>query len=84
MANQIPDIKKFMLRALLVCDAEPMPQSALTDACLNGISPRPLMSDITQARRDLEYIHCMIGITDEVTGSNAWALTAKGTMYAKM
>lgn len=81
--SQGPQIKRFILRALLAAGTTPMPADALTDAIKHGVLPRPLESDIELWRNDLETRGLIIGDKDPVDDSVAWTLTKAGVMQAK-
>ncbi len=73
-------IKRAMMRAL---QAAKMPEGALAEACEEQVAPRPLRSDINQARRDLEAGGLIVGARNVVTGETWWALTTEGELEAR-
>ncbi len=81
--NQIPQIKTFVLRALKGTNGQPLPGNALEAACLSGVFPRPVLSDVTDAIHELETDGYIIGAADDVSETINWALTPKGTLRAK-
>jgi len=80
--TDIREIKKFLLRALNRAAGTPMPDGSLDSAAKDGIAPRPLQSDIDQAKRELETSGLVVGTDDDITG-RAWALSTKGELKAK-
>lgn len=76
--NPIGDIKRFALRALARLDGLPWPDALLDEAVRRGILPRPLQSDINQAKRELESAGYLQGRRDDLDGSLTWTLTDKG------
>ena len=76
--NPIGDIKRFTLRALARLDGLPWPDALLDEAARRGILPRPLQSDINQAKRELESAGYLQGRRDDPDGSLTWTLTDKG------
>ena len=81
--NPISDIKRFLLRALFRLGGIPWPDALLNDAVSQGILPRPLQSDINQAKRELENAGYLQGDRDELDGLLSWTLTDKGRHKAK-
>ena len=81
--NPISDIKRFILRALFRLNGIPWPDPFLDDAVCQGILPRPLQSDINQAKRELESAGFIQGSIDELDGQVSWTLTEKGRHKAK-
>jgi hypothetical protein len=81
--NPISDIKRFVLRALLRLDGMPWPDALLDDAVRQALMPRPLQSDINQAKRELESGGYLQGSRDEFDGLLTWTLTEKGRHKAK-
>lgn len=81
--NPISDIKRFVLRALLRLNAIPWPDALLDDAVRQAILPRPLQSDINQAKRELETGGYAQASRDELDGLITWTLTDKGCHKAK-
>ena len=81
--NPISDIKRFVLRALVRLDGIPWPDELLDDATRQGVLPRPLQSDINQAKRELERAGYLQGNRDDLDGSITWTLTDKGWHKAK-
>jgi hypothetical protein len=81
--DPIPEIKRFLLRALFRLKDIPWPDALLDDAVRQGILPRPLQSDINQAKRELETTGYIQGNHDELDGLLSWTLTDKGRHKAK-
>jgi hypothetical protein len=71
-------IKRFILRALLRLKGIPWPDALLEESVRNGIVPRPLLSDIHEAKRELEQTGYIQGNRDDLDGEVTWTLTAKG------
>lgn len=81
--NPISEIKRFLLRAIGRANGMPWPDALLDEAARQGIMPRPLQSDINQAKRELEsagYIQCA---RDELDDLLTWTLTDKGRHKAR-
>jgi hypothetical protein len=76
--NPLSDIKRFVLRALLRLRGIPWPDDLLDEAVRQGIVPRPLQSDINQAKRELERAGYIQGHRDELDDLLTWTLTEKG------
>jgi len=76
--NPISDIKRFALRALFRLKGVPWPDSLFDDAVRQGMVPRPLQSDINQAKRELETAGYILGNRDELDDLLTWSLTDKG------
>lgn len=81
--NPLSDIKRFVLRALLRLNGIPWPDELLEDAALQGIVPRPLQSDLHQAKRELERAGYIQGSRDDLDERVSWTLTEKGRHKAK-
>ena len=81
--DPIPGIKRFLLRALFRLKDIPWPDPLLDDAMRQGILPRPLQSDINQAKRELETAGYIQGNRDELDDLLTWTLTDKGRHKAK-
>ncbi len=81
--NPIPDIKRFLLRAMLRLNGLPWPDALLEDAARQGLMPAPLQSDIRQAKRELERAGFIQGDRDELDEVLTWTLTDKGRHKAK-
>jgi hypothetical protein len=81
--NPISDIKRFLLRALGRANGMPWPDALLDEAARQGIMPRPLQSDINQAKRELESAGYIQGSRDELDDLLTWTLTAKGQHKAR-
>lgn len=81
--NPISDIKRFVLRALFRLDGVPWPDPLLDDAVRQGILPRPLQSDIHQAKRELEAAGYLHGDRDDLDDMLTWTLTEKGRHKAR-
>ena len=76
--NPIPDIKRLILRALARTRGIPMPDDTLNDAVRQALVPQPLLSDITQSKRELESDEFIQSKRDDLDDSITWTLTAKG------
>lgn len=76
--NPISDIKRFLLRALGRAHGMPWHDALLDEAARQGILPRPLQSDIHQAKRELETAGYIQGARDEQDDLLTWMLTDKG------
>ncbi len=76
--NPLGDIKRFVLRALLRLNGLPWPDPLLDDATRQALKPRPLQSDINQAKRELEHAGFIQGARDELDDAVTWTLTEKG------
>jgi DNA-binding MarR family transcriptional regulator len=81
--NPISDIKRFLLRAIGRANGMPWPDALLNEAARQGIMPRPLQSDINQAKRELESAGYIQGARDELDDLLTWTLTDKGRHKAK-
>jgi len=81
--NPISDLKRFLLRALWRLDGIPWPDALADEAARQGVMPRPLHSDIQQAKRELEAAGYLQGQRDELDGLLTWTLTDKGRHKAK-
>ena len=81
--NEVNVIKRFILRALMAAYPTPLPGEALDAAVRTGVNPRPLMSDVELAKRDLEARGMIVGTRDPVDDSVSWALTPAGVIQAK-
>lgn len=81
--NTVADIKKFILKVLAQW-AMPVPDAHLLGAVNTGFTPRPLLSDYHDARRDLEEGGFIQGAKDDLDESLVtWTLTDKGRHKAK-
>ena len=79
-------IKRFLLRALMRAAGAPLTWSGLSQAAKDALSPRPLASDIDQARNELEAQGFIVGtrdLLDDSDGAVVWGLTPKGELQAK-
>jgi hypothetical protein len=76
--SPIPEIKRFVLRALNRTEGLPMPDDTLDDAVRRAVVPVPLKSDIQQAKHELEESDFIQGKKDELDGQVTWSLTGKG------
>jgi hypothetical protein len=77
--NPIPTIKRFVLRALARTSGVPMPDESLSDAVSAAVTPKPLASDISQAKRELEADEFIQSQRDPLDDSLiTWTLTPKG------
>jgi len=81
--NPVSDIKRFLLRALFRLDGLPWPDPLLDEAARQGVLPRPLQSDINQAKRELEQAGYLQADRDELDGQLTWTLSDKGRHKAK-
>ena len=81
--NPIGEIKRFLLRALERTNGLPWPDGLLDEAARRGILPRPLQSDISQAKRELESAGYIQGARDELDDLLTWTLTEKGRHKAQ-
>ena len=81
--NPIPDIKRFVLRALWRLNGLPWPDALMDEAVRLAQVPRPLQSDINQAKRELERAGFIQGRRDELDDLLTWTLTEKGRHKAK-
>ena len=76
--NPIPDLKRFLLRALYRLNGIPWPDALLNDTARQAVIPAPLQSDISQAKRELEGAGFIQACRDELDGLVTWTLTDKG------
>jgi DNA-binding MarR family transcriptional regulator len=81
--NPISDIKRFLLRAIGRANGMPWPDALLNEAARQGTMPRPLQSDINQAKRELESAGYIQGARDELDDLLTWTLTDKGRHKAR-
>jgi hypothetical protein len=82
--NPIADIKRFVLRALARTGGIPMPGDSLDAAVNQAVVPRPLHSDVSQAKRELEQDGFIQGARDDMDRELiTWTLTAKGEHKAR-
>lgn len=81
--NPIPDLKRFLLRALYRLEGLPWPDALMDEAARQAVVPRPLPSEIHQAKRELEAAGYIQGCRDELDGLLTWTLTDKGRHKAK-
>ncbi len=81
--NVDSQLKRFLLRALLRLNGLPWPDALLDEAARQALVPRPLQSDINQAKRDLEAAGYTQGCRDDLDGLLTWTLTDKGRHKAK-
>ena len=81
--NPVSDIKRFIVRALGRLDGMPWPDVLLDEAVRQGVMPRPLQSDINQAKRELETAGYLQGSHDELDDQLTWMLTEKGRHKAR-
>jgi hypothetical protein len=79
--TDIREIKKFLLRALNSAGV-PMQDVALDQAAKDGIAPRPLQSDIEQAKKELETAGLLVGEDDALVG-RTWSLSTAGEHAVK-
>jgi hypothetical protein len=81
--NPLSDIKRFVLRALFRLNGVPWPDPLLDEAARQGLLPRPLQSDLNQAKRDLERAGYIQGSRDDLDDLLTWTLTEKGRHKAQ-
>ncbi len=81
--NPVPELKRFLLRALRRLNGIPWPDALLEEAARQAVLPRPLQSDINQVKRELERDGYIQGCRDELDGLLTWTLTEKGTHKAE-
>ena len=81
--NPISDIKRFLMRALWRLNGLPWPDALMDEAARQALVPRPLQSDINQAKRELESTGFIQGNRDELDELVTWTLTDKGRHKAK-
>ena len=81
--NPISDIKQYLMRALWRLNGLPWPDALMDEAVRQALVPRPLQSDINQAKRDLETAGFIQGNRDELDELLTWTLTEKGRHKAK-
>jgi hypothetical protein len=81
--NPISDIKRFLMRALWRLNGLPWPDALMDEAARQAVVPRPLQSDINQAKRELEAAGFIHGNRDELDELVTWTLTDKGRHKAK-
>jgi hypothetical protein len=76
--NPIPDLKRFLIRALYRLNGIPWPDALMNEAARQAVIPPPLRSDISQAKRELESAGFIHGCRDDLDGLVSWTLTDKG------
>ena len=76
--NATGDIKRLLLRALGRLNGLPWPDALMDETARQGILPRPLQSDINQAKRELEGAGYIQGTRDDLDDMLTWTLTDKG------
>lgn len=81
--NPLPELKRFLLRAMLRLNQLPWPDPLLDEAARQGIVPRPLQSDINQTKHELEADGYIQGCRDELDDLVTWTLTDKGRHKAR-
>lgn len=81
--NPVPELKRFLLRALWRLNGIPWPDALLDEAARRAVLPRPLQSEIHQAKRELESGGYIQGCRDELDGLLTWTLTDKGRHRAQ-
>lgn len=81
--NALGDIKRFLLRALFRLEGVPWPDPLVDEALYQGLLPRPLQSDIHQAKRELERAGYIQADRDDLDDLLTWTLTEKGHHKAK-
>lgn len=81
--STVADIKRFMLQVLRARGL-PIPEDELTRIMNEGFTPKPLLSDVNDARRELERGGFIQGAADELDpDKTTWGLTTKGLHKAK-
>jgi len=81
--NPIGEIKRFLIRASSRLNGLPWPDPLLDEAVRQGLVPRPLQSDINDAKRELETTGYLQGNRDDLDGQITWTLTDKGRHKAR-
>jgi hypothetical protein len=81
--NPQSQLKRFLLRALFRLNGIPWPDALLDEAARQGVLPRPLQSEINQAKRELEGAGYIQASRDELDGLLTWTLTEKGRHKAQ-
>ena len=81
--NPISDIKRFLMRALWRLNGLPWPDALMDETARQALVPRPLQSDINQAKRELEAAGFIQGNRDDLDELVTWTLTDKGRHKAK-
>ena len=81
--NPLSEMKRFLLRALWRLNGLPWPDPLMDEAVRQGIIPRPLQSDISQVKRELEAAGYIQGERDDLDDLLTWTLTAKGRHKAR-
>ena len=77
----LPQIKRFALRALLRMDGTPMPDAALRDS-IEIACARPAVSEVDLALNELESVRLISRADDPITG-RTWTLTTAGEHKAR-
>lgn len=81
--HTVADIKRFILKALKTWGL-PVPEAELVRTCQGAFTPRPLLSDIHDAFRELEDAEFISGTKDDLDERLVtWTLTVKGQHKAK-
>ena len=81
--DAVGEIKRFLLRAMGRLNGIPWPDALLDEAARQAVMPRPLQSEINQAKRELESAGFTQGCRDELDGLLTWTLTEKGRHKAR-
>jgi hypothetical protein len=83
MNNPIPTIKRVILRAIHAAGNQPVPEATLVDAVNQVVVPKPLASDFSLAKRELQDGGFIQGARDSLDETLVtWTLTPKGTHKA--
>lgn len=81
--NEVAEIKKLLLRTLAAW-AMPVQEGLLIITAQEAFPRRPLLSDILDARRELERDGFISGAKDDLDANvTTWTLTVKGQHKAK-
>lgn len=84
MNSPIADIKRAMLRALARTEGLPLPDDSLNSFLAKAVVPRPLHSDLEQAKRELEQDGFIQGARDDLDANLVtWTLTDRGAHKAR-
>ena len=79
----IPQIKRFVLRALLAAEGLPLREDLLMDAC-QILAPRPLPSDVRKGLMEMERDGFIQSARDELDAALlTYTLTGKGNHKAR-
>ncbi len=81
--DTISEIKRFVLRALGRLNGIPWPDDVFEDMARTGVVPEPLLSDVRQAKRELEHDGYIQADRDDFDDQVTWTLTSKGRHKAQ-